>query len=158
MPIPYPPDTEYELFVDGEPDRGFIAAEEGYYLWRDGNSWHIVANKKFRSIPIDGDVPLFSGRIHVENGIISHLRRSETTRQHDVRLRGRDITFEFEPLDDREGFSFRVQPRGVKYCISFDLRVNGAFVPELVHLGNTMHRPKILPLVICPYSEKGFPD
>lgn len=158
MPIPYPPHREYGLFVDGEPNKGFIVAEEGYYLWRDGNVWHIEANKRSRSMPLHADVPLFSGRILVEEGIISHLRLSETTHQYEVRIRGHDIAFRFDRRGDLEGFSFEIQPLAVKYCMTFDLLINGVFVSELVHLGRSMYRPKILPLVICPFIEKGFSD
>lgn len=109
-------------------------------------------------MPLHADVPLFSGRILVEDGIISRLRLSETTHQYEVRVRDHDIRFRFDGRVDLEGFSFEIQPSAVKYCMTFDLLINGVFVPEYVHLGRSMCRPKILPLDICPFSEKGLPD
>ncbi len=138
----------YEREIDGQPRVDF-RIEGGIYYWKRGDTWHIrFARPRVSPRPVpEGTV--FSGSIKVEDGILIDVRRQNTSPFNEVKRFGDTLSFRFEIKEAVEGFDFTIQPLLSRYCVITDLRVNGIYMPELVHLGEFMHRPDSIPFRIC---------
>jgi hypothetical protein len=153
--LPPPPPTSslfLETIIEGQPDLSSSFDRGGYYVWKDGNFWHIRITRIDKPLDLYPDLPLFTGNIFVQGGIIFDLKKYNVGRYNDVRDRTNDITYRFKIKRDIEGFDFEIQPTDIEYCITLDLRVNRRSIPEYVHLGDTRHIPEILPIRVCTYD------
>lgn len=142
-------ESQYELFFEGQPNQGMLNVEGGYYLWRTGNVWHVRVAKSDR-FRFDSSLnPVFTGEVKVEKGIVVNLSRHQVDVSNDVRQRKDNITFRFRLRNDVEGFDFSVKPFGVRYCVTFDLKMDQSNNPSIVHLGRSMFVPDKMPLISC---------
>ncbi len=147
----------YDQYVVGKPNLD-LRVEGGCYIWREGNNWHVRFARKYdtpRNAPLAG--PSITGEIHVRQALVATLTRQNISGVNDVRHRQRDIKFNFQMRNDVagsdiEGFDFAVKPTGLDYCVIFDVLVDGAKMPGIVHLGSFMHIPDKMPLKICLHS------
>jgi len=139
-----------DTLSEGEPDANFIAARGGYYVWRMGNTWNVrVAKTDLPHVTYPMDV--FVGTVNVERGFIANVMNQNVRPVDEVRSTPKDIVFRLEAERQREikGISFRVQPIGIDYCVSLDLRVNGTVNPRLVNLGRSLYVPDVVPVRFC---------
>jgi hypothetical protein len=147
----------YDRYVEGQPNID-LRVEGGCYIWRDGNNWHVRIAKKLdrpRTLSIIG--PVITGKVRVRHGNLTNFSNFNLTTLNDVRFFQRNISFKFELRNDNlgndiEGFDFAVKPTAPEYCITFDLLVDGATMPGIIHLGSFMHIPETMPLEICLHS------
>jgi hypothetical protein len=147
----------YDQYVIGKPNID-LRVEGGCYVWREGNNWHVRVAKKLdrpRTLPLVG--PVVAGKIHVRSGLIGNLSEFNVSTLNNVRFLRRNISFKFELRNDNlgndiEGFDFTIKPTAPEYCITLDVRVDGAAMPGIVHLGSFMHIPETMPLNICLHS------
>ncbi|MBA4373422.1 MAG: hypothetical protein C0402_11255 [Thermodesulfovibrio sp.] len=140
----------HTAMFEGQPDMSAIRAGGGYYLWRNGNAWHVRVAKSDRfGFETPGKPTIYSGSIQVESGVIAGLQAHNTTLLSDVRLKQKTVVFRLELRNDIEGFDFSVRPFGPEYCLTFDLKRNREQRPEIVHLGRSMFVPETMPLVAC---------
>lgn len=152
--IPSESPFPYDTYVEGHPNLDF-RVYGGFYIWKTGNLWHVrLANRRGAPFPrgpaLSGGIHVFTGSIHVENGMVFDPRSLNINPQSDLRFSMNDIFFRAETrADSIEGFDFQVQPTAVEYCVNLDLRVDEVPIPEIVHLGSFMYTPDSLPLPIC---------
>lgn len=147
----------YDRYVEGQPNID-LRVEGGCYIWREGNNWHVRIAKKLdrpRTLPIIG--PVITGKVHVRDGNMTNFSGFRLTGLNDVRLLRKNISFKFEIRNDNlgndiEGFDFTVKPIAPEYCVTFDILVDGAAMPGIVHMGSFRHIPETMPLKICLHS------
>jgi hypothetical protein len=140
----------HRAMLEGQPDMSAIRAGGGYYLWRNGNTWHVRVAKSDRfGFETPGQPTIYSGSVRVETGVIVDLQKQNSTLLSDVRLKQKAVVFRFDLRNDVEGFDFSVRPFAPEYCLTFDLKRNKEQLPDIVHLGRSMFVPEILPLVAC---------
>lgn len=157
-PSPKEEDTfPYDRYVEGQPNID-LRIEGGCYIWREGNNWHVRIAKKLdrpRTLSIVG--PVVTGKIHVRNGLVGNFSEFNVSTLNNVRFFQKNISYKFELRNDNlgndiEGFDFAVKPTGPEYCVIFNILVDGAAMPGIVHLGSFMHIPDTMPLKICLHS------
>lgn len=152
QPMPAVSEFPYDRYVEGRPNLDF-RVQGGFYLWREGNSWHVRAAEQLDRPRIPSAVwPVMTGRLSIENAIISDVRRVSLPPFDYVRQKRKDVSFRFEFRDlvgDARGFDFTVRPTSLDYCVTLDFLVDGVARPGIVHLGSFMHIPETLPLRIC---------
>lgn len=155
-PQAMPPDTTfpYDRYVEGRPNLDF-RVQGGFYLWREGNSWHVRAAEQLDRPRTPSAVwPVMTGKISIENAILADVRQVNIPPLDYARQRRRTISFRFEfrdgmPGGEPRGFDFKVQPTSLDYCVTLEFLVDGVARPGIVHLGSFMHIPETLPLRIC---------
>lgn len=149
--------------------------DQGYYVWRDGDSWHLRWTTK-------GIMRSFSGAVTAEGGELKSLKRidveSETkvlypgrTRRVVVGPRGRvravggrpavvetrvqdkiehdgkdRIVFSTKTNDDIDGFDFKVGDKVTG--LRFVLEIDGQPRPNFVEVGRNNQKVPGLPLVV----------
>lgn len=141
----------HDSSIQGEP-RIDMKIEGGIYYWKTANIWHIRFARPYSASRPFLDRTIFSGQIKVEDGIIIDVRRFNVSPLNEIRRFGDTISFRFEIKDDVEGFDFIIQPVLSRYCVTSELRVQGIYAPELIRLGEFMHRPDEVPFKICVRS------
>ena len=143
------PTSQYDLFFVGQPNPGMFTTDGAYYLWRDGNVWHlrVARSESFRFE--SSQIPVFTGVITVDKGIVVNLLKHQVDVRNEVDQKKDGIVFRFRPRNDVEGFDFSVRPFGVRYCVTFDLRKDQVGDPSIVHLGRSMFVPDRMPLTSC---------
>jgi hypothetical protein len=137
--------------IRGEP-RSDFRLEGGIFYWKTKNTWHVRFARPYtapRPIP---EGTIFSGNIRVEDGIILDVRRYNVSPPNELRRLRDTISFRFEIKEQVEGFDFIIQPVTSQYCVTSDFRINGIYSPELIRLGEFMHRPDSIPFRICVRS------
>ncbi len=147
----------YDRYVEGQPSID-LRVEGGFYIWRQGNDWHVRVAKKLnrpRTISVIG--PVIAGKVRVKDGLLANFSNFNLSTLNNVRFFQRNIAFKFELRNDNlgndiEGFDFAVKPTAPEYCVTFDFLVDGAAMPGIVHLGSFMHVPEMMPLKICLHS------
>ncbi len=147
---PLPP-FPYDTLVQGQPDLNLLTVRNGLYIWNNGKDWHVRVAKAI-SYPRDETFnPVAEGRILAQKAQIIDTRLHNATRGNFAHSSLNDIIFRFELRDAVEGFNFRLEPLGIKYCLSLDFQFNGIPSPGLVHLGRAMTIADVLPVPICFY-------
>jgi hypothetical protein len=138
----------YDMQVEGAPNLNLITVKGGYYIWKDGNSWHVRlarTDTQPRNFPDD----VFTGTIRVEGGYITNVETQNVQFPDDMRPDPGNILYRFEIQRDVKGINFRVRPVISEYCITFDVHVNGLANPEFIRLGSAMVVPDTVPLQMC---------
>lgn len=155
QPRPITSEFPYDRYVEGKPSMDF-RAQGGFYLWKEGNNWHVRAAEKLDRPRIPSTFwPVMTGQISIEHAIISDLKRVSLPPADYVRQKRKEISFRFEfqdPYYNARGFDFTVRPTSLDYCVTLDFLVDGVARPGIVHLGSFMHVPDTLPIRICPRS------
>lgn len=165
--------TESAAF-DGRPK--FSEGEgRGYYLWRDGDTWHV----RWTTF---GGQHRFTGRVHAEGGDLKALKRVDVDAERRVVAPGRPphvavgprgrahvvggrparvavreedhiqfdgdraIRFTTRTDDDIDGFDFKVTD-GVR-VLRFNLEIDGAPRPAEIEIGKRNFKPREDPLVV----------
>lgn len=160
--------------LDGKPafDEG---AELGYYIWKDGDTWHVRWTTK-------GQMRRFSGSVFAEGGELKSLKRIDVEserrvlypgrpprvvygprgRAHVRRGRGpvvaertqdkiekdgdRRIVFLARTDDDIDGFNFKVDDN--VRALRFVLEIDGRQSPQWIEMGRNNRRPQSVPLLV----------
>ena len=141
----------YDRDIAGQPRIDF-RVEGGIYYWKTLNTWHIRFARPYTAPRPLPEGTIFSGNIRVEDGIIVDIKRHNISPLNEVRRLRDTISFRFEIKEEVEGFDFIVQPTISQYCVISDLRINGLYAPDLIRLGEFMHRPNTVPFRICVRS------
>lgn len=144
------PDADFPLdfYMEGQPNEGLFNAEGGYFLWRNNNVFSVRISKQgFAAIFPPG--PMFTGAIRASRGMILSVRRYNLAAPDHVKYAAGNVDFRLELRDEVSGFDFEVEPIGIEYCVTFDLRYNGMAAPQMVHLGPTMFIPATMPISVC---------
>ncbi|MCL4475405.1 MAG: hypothetical protein M1508_04145 [Nitrospirae bacterium] len=138
-----------DMVIEGEPNLNLITVRGGYYIWKTGDTWNMRVAKTdmphITAFPKD----VFTGAVSVENGFIANVVNQNVKPFDDVRSTPNGILFRLEGEREIKGMSFQVQPMGIEYCVSFDLRVNGAASPQYVFLGKALYVPEAVPMRVC---------
>ena len=169
--VPVQAKSQAEMY-DGKP-----AFAEGtdlaYYIWRDGNSWHVRWTTR-------GAARRFTGSVNSDGGKLKSLKRIDVEKETQVLYPGRpahvwvgprgrahvgggrapvtvtreqdhmemdgDNTILFNALTtaDIDGFDFKVEEK--VESLRFTLNINGAPRPQLVEIGKDNQKPGSLPL------------
>jgi hypothetical protein len=147
----------------------------GYYIWRDGNAWHMRWTTK-------GQLRHFAGAVTADGGELKSLKRVDVESERRVLYPGRGphvvvgprghahmapgrapvvvsrdqdkiekdgdnrIVFSAKTNDDIDGFDFKVDERVT--ALRFVLQIDGAPRPNLVELGQNNQKAGGLPLVV----------
>ena len=151
------------------------STELGYYVWRDGQRWHVRWTTK-------GTTRHFSGSVAAEGGVLKSLKRIGVETQSQVLVPGRTptvvvgprgrahvrtgrapvvatrqedkierdgdsrIVFSAKTEDDTDGFDFGVSDK-VK-TLRFVLEVGGKQMPQRIEIGETNQKPDSTPVVV----------
>lgn len=142
----------YDGYLEGQPTVD-LRLTGGVYVWRNGNNWHMrVAKKWVRpqfAMPQD---PVVSGRIAIDRGIVFNPRKVDVSPLNDARFSQEEIAFRFDFREglgrEVEGVDFTVKPLGGDYCITLDIRLNGAPQPGIVYFGRFARTPENMPLTV----------
>ena len=138
----------YDMLIQGEPNLNLITVKGGYYVWTDGNSWHVWVARtdaQPRNFPYD----FFTGAIRVEGGYITNVETPSIRPPDDIRLEQGSIFYRLEVQREVKGINFRVRPILSECCITFDLQVNGLASAEYIRLGRGMVTPDTAPIKMC---------
>ena len=147
----------------------------GYYLWRDGDTWHL----RWTTV---GRMRTFTGYVEAEGGELKSLKRIDVESESRViypgrprrvvvgprgraRVRGgrapvvvtrdqdkiekdgdRRIVFATRTNDDIDGFSFKIDDDVAS--LRFVLDVDGRPAPNIVETGKSNYKPGTMPLMI----------
>jgi len=149
---PYPT-APYDRYVEGRPSLD-PRTNGGFYIWREGNLWHVRVAEKFNRPQLPTPVwPVITGVISVENGFVADVRKVNVPPLDFVRFRQDEITYRFElregSIGQVMGFDFQIRPTLIDYCVTLEVLVDGVPRPGIVHLGTFMHNPETLPFRIC---------
>ncbi|HVJ67679.1 MAG TPA: hypothetical protein VM510_06840, partial [Caulifigura sp.] len=125
----------------GRPEGKELDVSSRYYLWSDGDGWHL------RSCCKDGYFATFKGEIRLTNGgTFEKFRTIELERkgQHpDAWQVSEDRTkleFVINSSDHPDGFDFTV--KGKEATVIFDLKVSGKEQPKRIFIGHdNLHPP-----------------
>jgi hypothetical protein len=163
--------AQTEMF-DGKPTFA-EGTDLGYFIWREGDTWHIRWTTK-------GKMRQFSGAVVSDGGKLKSLKRIDVESERSVLYPGRaprvvygprgrahvrggrapvvvehkqdkiekdgdnKIVFLARTNDDIDGFDFKVDDKVVS--LSFMLEVDGRQMPQLVEMGNKNQKAESLPL------------
>lgn len=141
--------SRYDLFFDGRPNPGMFTTDGAYFLWRDGNVWHVRIARADRFRFDSSVTPVFTGEVKVDKGIVVNLVKHQVDISNNVDQGKDGIAFRFKLRNDVEGFDFTVRPFGIRYCVTFDLKIDQKNDPAIVHLGKSMFVPNTLPIMSC---------
>ena len=149
---------------DGRPSFS-QSVELGYYLWRDGNSWHVRWTTK-------GRARTFAGSISATGGSLKSFQRIDVDSERKILYPGRgrlltivvgaptpsagrppvlkmgdDGKLNFDALteNDIDGFDFEVEDVDE---LRFDLAIDGSALPNRIMIGRKNKKPSELPLII----------
>lgn len=138
----------YDQMVEGQPNPSIITAQGGFFVWKEGNDWHVrTARLNMPHVVYPKD--FVTGKIAVEAGLLVTNTRSATP-PDDIRVGINDIYFRFEVEKDVKGLDFSVRPTNVfGYCVNFDVQINNLTNTQWVYLGRTAYSPVPLPAKIC---------
>ncbi|HKG23481.1 MAG TPA: hypothetical protein VKC34_16395 [Blastocatellia bacterium] len=159
---------------DGKP--AFAeGADLGYYVWRDGDTWHVRWTTR-------GQMRRFSGSVAAEGGELKSLKRIDLESERRVLYPGRAprvvygprgrahvrggrapvvvernqdkvekdgdrrIVFLARTDDDIDGFDFKVTDE--VNVLRFMLEIDGKQMPNLVEMGKNNQRAQNMPLLV----------
>ncbi len=141
----------YETIIEGEPDSTLYSLYDGYIVWKTGNRFHVRIIKELASRQTIKYV--YSGNISASNALIDQFVKKHEGPFDRIIQREHNISFEFEFFPDERssdrGFEFSLIPLFPEYCITFDLLINGALIPERIRLGSSFYAPRIVPITVC---------
>ena len=161
-------------FYDGRPAFG-EGTELGYYLWRDGDTWHL----RWTTV---GRMRAFAGFVEASGGKLKSLKRIDVESESKVLYPGRPrrvvvgprgrahvrggrapvvvsrdqdkiekdgdsrIVFNARTNDDIDGFDFKVDDN--VESLRFRLEIDGRPAPNLIEAGKNNYKPKTIPLIV----------
>lgn len=143
-----------------------------YYVWHDGNRWHVRWSSLSR-------VRNFKGSVVADSGSLGDLRQADranefgamypnhpqlltvtvgrpspndlssaTPFESSVRMKGKQtITFSSKTSDSVDGFDFT--PDDAVHTLTFDLMIEGKPAEAIIHLGSESSPPDSLPIVVA---------
>ena len=147
----------------------------GYYIWRDGDTWHVRWTTR-------GQTRRFSGSVLAEGGELKSLKRIDVETERRVLYPGRSprvvygprgrahvrrgrapvvverdqdkiekdgdnrILFLARTNDDIDGFNFKVSDK--VRSLRFVLEIDGRQMPQSVEIGKNNQKAQSLPLVV----------
>jgi hypothetical protein len=147
----------------------------GYFIWRDGDTWHVRWTTK-------GMMRQFSGTVVTEGGKLKSFKRIDVESERRVLYPGRaphvvygprgrahvrggrapvvvertqdkiekdgdhKIVFLARTNDDIDGFDFKVDEKAT--ALTFVLEINGMKRPQLVEVGKNNQKVESLPLMV----------
>jgi len=82
IPFPSRPSAfgrAYEHLLEGRPDQTAMRLRGGYYVWKEGDRWHIRVSRVEGPPTMYGPGPVFTGTVFVENGFISGIDTGQAT-------------------------------------------------------------------------------
>jgi hypothetical protein len=165
--------AQAELF-DGQPTFA-EGTDLGYFVWRDGETWHVRWLAR-------GKMMTFSGSVVAEGGELKSLKRIDLDSRSQivragraphvvrgprggVRVRGgrapvvvtreqdkvekdgdNRIRFHARTDDDADGFDFKVEKKVT--ALRFMLEINGQARPQIIEIGKDNRKAPTLPLVV----------
>jgi hypothetical protein len=131
------PATKERISADGRPEILMIDQSRRYYVWRDGQGWHLRSSSQKTNT--------FEGRIVIKNGIISRCRPigidSKGVNADGWRLnRERNsLNFVMNTEKSLDGFDFDIAKEAT--AIEFDLLIAGERTPKRIFVGKAGKRP-----------------
>jgi hypothetical protein len=115
---------------------------KGYFIWQDGDGWHVRWATK-------GQPRTFSGAVASDAAFSSCEGTSQGEEDAVILAAPNLIRFESHSSGGVKGFDFTPGPGSLK--LSFDLRMDGSPVGvDLVRLGYRGTRPPVVPFVVDP--------
>jgi hypothetical protein len=111
--------------VEGRPTDFRRGAPEAYWVWHDGNGWHLRTTTQ-------SHLHRFSGRVWIPKGEVADVRMVRSEHNDRFRKSGSSMTFDFQTLGDEDGFDFKIAEGN---CTYFHLDIDGKPVPSRVFLG-----------------------
>lgn len=169
------PDSSIQAgLYDGRPVFS-EGTELGYFIWREGDTWHVCWTTVGRMRVFAGTVTAVGGnlkslkRIDVETErkvvypgraprvVVGPRGRARVrggrapvvaTREQDhIEMSGDDqIVFNARTDNDIDGFNFKVGDRVDR--LRFNLRIDGREIPGVVEVGRNNHKPAEIPIVV----------
>lgn len=119
--------------IQGRPASIDTSTSAGYYIWQEGNRWHV------RTVNA-GMQRLFTGMVETD-GTFSDVstQPSEKVERVAVNVRSEKIEFHFNSLAKSDGFSFTIQN---SQNAKFTLYLDGLPIePSSIHLGRQNRHP-----------------
>ena len=165
--------AQSEMF-DGKPTFS-EGADLGYYIWRDGDTWHVRWTTR-------GNMRQFSGSVISEGGELKSLKRIDVESERRVLYPGRAprvvygprgrahvrrgrapvvvernqdkiekdgdnrIVFLARTNDDIDGFDFKVDEK--VGALRFMLEIDGKQMPVAIEIGKNNQKAQSLPLIV----------
>ncbi len=106
-------------------------APEAYWVWHDAAGWHLRTTTA-------GQPHRFQGVVLPFGGEILEVRPLRAESRERIRTGAGGITFDLVTEGGEDGFDWRVSSG----CNRFELYVDGAPRPGLVHVGAAAHHPR----------------
>lgn len=150
-PMVHGSDFPLDQIIEGTPSPSMYVLNEGYIVWKQGDMFNVRIVKD--RIPREYGDQVYSGSVIVADALVHNVIETQTDPFDRVFAKEDEIDFEFRlhPTETTtgKGFSFRVRPIMPEYCIILDLRLNGAALPGLIHLGRSFFEPQEVMPRIC---------
>jgi hypothetical protein len=121
----------------GQPYFG-PGAPEAYWLWHDEGGWHLRTTTAGRPHRFHGTVTPLGGQI-------IDLRPSHPRERERISMSPNGISFDLLTQGGENGFDWHVSSG----CNRFEIFVDGAPRPGLVHLGGASEHPRHIPFDRC---------
>lgn len=112
----------------------------GYFIWNDGEGWHVRWLSK-------GAKHTFSGRVTTDTALDKFEPVSRDSKDYIKKESERLISFDAKAKEGMDGFNFRASPS--TKALKFELYIDGKSAPvDEVKLGKNKTRPSSVPVVI----------
>lgn len=131
------PATKETISADGRPENLVSDQSRRYYIWHDGQGWHLRSSSQKTNT--------FEGRIVINNGFISRCRPigidSKGVNADAWRMNRERTTLNFVMNTEKslDGFDFDIAKEAT--AIEFDLLIAGERTPKRIFVGKAGKHP-----------------
>jgi hypothetical protein len=129
--------------ASGKPGSLHPGAPMAYWIWRDGNGWHLrttTAKNNHR----------FNGRFKGQGAEVQNARMTRAEAKDKFKVEGGLVTFDFMTTGHEDGMDFEMPANSPNACVDFELLIDGKYQPANVVVGAGEQRPKDGHFVSCP--------
>jgi hypothetical protein len=119
-----------ELLIDVDPQgepRGYDGLPDGptYFLWRDGDVWHLRTKTRKLARQFSGTVKVRGGTLKLQDhaGLERNRKRRRVVDIGRVNDLNNKIDFKFRTMGREDGFDFKVSKTAT--AVEFDLKLDG---------------------------------
>ncbi|MCC6526191.1 MAG: hypothetical protein IT373_26325 [Polyangiaceae bacterium] len=137
-PVAQNPSHQFPAGLAQGMPRGYPAANaDGFWVWNEGNVWHL-------NTTTTGATQRFWGRFTALHGEVLSVRpSSDALRNRYARTAAGDWIFDFQTAADGQGFTFEASNNA---CVKFDLQAAGLTIT----VGAQSLHPQVPNFVLCP--------
>jgi hypothetical protein len=130
---------EYKGIAEGRPPQFHSGQVESFWVWHDGNGWHVRTTTHTQN-------HRFSGRVWGLRGEVGNVRATRTEWNDRFHHEGNQMAFDFHTQGGEDGFDFGIAEGD---CAQFYLLVDGQSNPGRVFIGAGEKHPTGAAFRLC---------